>query len=106
LAGFARQLLFFRGRYHKFFQRHTVNLSDKRFQSLKGLIPAGKKHMERMAGRVAETVNDQLQDLFRFPVGLGPLKSQIGRDGDKLLGRHNNSALSKGARPPFLPAPI
>jgi hypothetical protein len=56
LAGLSRQFLSFHGRYHKFFQRHTVNLSDKAFQYLKGLFQADKKNMERMEERVAVSV--------------------------------------------------
>ena len=94
LAGLSRQFLSFHGRYHKFFQRHTVNLSDKAFQYLKGLFQADKKNMERMEERVAETVYDPLQYfLSDSQWDWRPLNNQIARDGDRLLGGHNDSAL-------------
>jgi hypothetical protein len=61
LAGLVRQLLSFHRRYHMFFQRHTVSLSEKAFQHLKGLFQADKKNMERMEERVVETEYDSLQ---------------------------------------------
>jgi hypothetical protein len=44
LTDIARQLASFHERYHLFFKRHTVSLSDKAFQYLKGLFQAEKKH--------------------------------------------------------------
>lgn len=44
LTDIARQLASFHERYHHFFKRHTVSLSDKAFQYLKGLFQAEKKH--------------------------------------------------------------
>jgi SRSO17 transposase len=94
LAGLTRHFLSFHERYHKFFQRHTVNISDKAFQYLKGLFQADKKNMERMEEKVAETVYDPLQYfLSDSKWDWRPLNSQIGRDSDKLLGGHNDSAL-------------
>jgi SRSO17 transposase len=94
LAGLTRHFLSFHERYHKFFHRHTVNISDKAFQYLKGLFQADKKNMERMEEKVAETVYDPLQYfLSDSKWDWRPLNSQIGRDSDKLLGGHNDSAL-------------
>jgi SRSO17 transposase len=94
LAGLARQLLSFHGRYHKYFQRHTVSLSEKAFQYLKGLFQADKKNMERMEERVVEAEYDPLQYfLSDSNWEWRPVNEQIARDSDKLLGGHDDSAL-------------
>ena len=108
LAGLSRQLLSFHGRYHKFFQRHTVNLSEKAFQYLKGLFQADKKNMERMEERVADPLQYFLSD---SQWDWRPLNNQITKDGDRLLGGHNDSALiideaglpKKGKKPVGVP---
>jgi hypothetical protein len=75
LAGLARQLLSFHRRYHKFFLRHTISLSEKAFDYLKGLFQADKQNMERKGERVVETEYDSLQYFsFRFQLGLAPGK--------------------------------
>lgn len=38
LTDIAKQLVSFHERYHRFFKRHTVSLSGKAFQYLKGLF--------------------------------------------------------------------
>lgn len=94
LAGIARHLLSFHGRYHKLFQRHTVSLSDKAFQYLKGLFQADKKNMERMEERVVETVYDPLQYfLSDSDWDWRPVNEQVARDCDKMLGGYDDSAL-------------
>jgi len=94
LAGLARQFLSFHDRYHQFFQRHNANLSDKALQYLKGLFQADKKNMERMEERVPGTEYDPLQYfLSDSRWEWEPLNSQIAKDGDKLLGGHDDSAL-------------
>jgi len=91
LAGLSRQFLSFHGRYHKFFQRHTVNLSEKAFQYLKGLFQADKKNMERMEERVAETVYDPLQYfLSDSQWDWRPLNNQIAKDGDRASCKMNS----------------
>jgi hypothetical protein len=74
LVGLSREFFSFHKLYHKYFQRHTVNIADKVLQYLKGLFQAGKKNMERMEKRVAETVYDPLHVHFRFKVGLVPFE--------------------------------
>jgi len=94
LAGLARQLLSFRGRYNKLFQRHTVSLSEKAFQYLKGSFQADKKNMERMEERVVEMEYDPLQYfLSDSNWDKRPVNGQIARDSDKLLGGYDESAL-------------
>lgn len=94
VAGIARHLLSFHGRYHRLFQRHTVSLSDKAFQYLKGLFQADKKNMERMEERVIETVYGPLQYfLSDYNWGWHPVNDQIARDCDKMLGGYDDSAL-------------
>jgi SRSO17 transposase len=85
--------LSFHDRYHKYFQRYTVNLADKSFQYLKVLFQADKKNMERMEERVPETEYDPLQYfLSDSKWDWRPLNSQIARDGDRLLGGHADSS--------------
>ena len=94
MAGLARQLMSTHGRYNKYFQRHTVNLSDKAWQYLKGLFQADRKNMERMEEKVVESDYDSLQYfLSDSNWDWRPVNEQIARDGDKLLGGHDDSAL-------------
>jgi SRSO17 transposase len=94
LAGLSRQFLSFHERYHKFFQRHTVNLTDRAEQYLKGLFQADKKNMERMEERVVGTQYDPLQYfLSDSNWDWRPLNDQTARDGDRLLGGRDDSAL-------------
>jgi len=90
----AKQLSSFHKRYHAFFQRHTVNASEKAFQYLKGLFQAGKKNIERIEERVPETQYDPLQYfLSDADWDWNPVNDQIANDADKLLGGKENSAL-------------
>lgn len=94
MAGIARQLVSCHGRYHSFFQRHTVNLSDKALQYLKGLFQADKKNIERMEERVPGTKYDPLQYfLSDADWDWHPVNDQIARDADILLGGKEDSAL-------------
>lgn len=94
MTGVARQLVSCHGRYHKYFQRHTVNIAGRAFQYLKGLFQADKKNLERIEERVPETKYDPLQyflsDADRDWL---PINDQIAADADKLLGGHRDSAL-------------
>ena len=94
LAGLARQLLFFNGKYHLLFKRHTSNLADRAFQYLKGLFQADKKNMERMEEKIPDVEYDPLQ-YFISDSGWAyrPVNDQIAKDADKLLGGHYDSAL-------------
>lgn len=90
----ARQLVSFHDSYRTFFQRHTVNLSDKALQYLKGLFQADKKNMERMEEKVVETIYDPLQHfLSDSNWDWHPVNNQISQDADRLLGGQLNSAL-------------
>lgn len=94
LTGVARQLASCHGRYHKYFQRHTVNISNKAFQYLKGLFQADKKNLERIEERVPETKYDPLQYfLSDADWDWRPLNDQIAVDADKLLGGRKDTAL-------------
>lgn len=94
LAGLSRQLLSFHERYHKYFQRHTVNLKGRALQYLKGLFQADKKNMERMEERVPETEYDPLQYFISdSDWEYRPLNDQVARDVDRKLGGHSDSAI-------------
>ncbi len=84
----ARQLVSFHDRYYKYFQRHTVNISDKALQYLKGLFQADKKNLERIEERVPEASYDSLQYfLSDADWNWRPINDQIAIDADKLFGR-------------------
>jgi SRSO17 transposase len=84
----------FHGRYHQYFQSHTVNIADKAFQYLKGLFQADKKNLERIEERVPGTKYDPLQYfLSDADWDWKPVNDQIAVDVDKLLGGHGDSAL-------------
>ncbi len=90
----ARQLVSFHDRYYKYFQRHTVNISDKALQYLKGLFQADKKNLERIEERVPEASYDSLQYfLSDADWDWRPINDQIAIDADKLLGGQRDSAL-------------
>lgn len=94
MAGLSRQFSSFYDRYHKYFQRHTVNIADKAQQYLKGLFQADKKNMERMEERVPETEYDPLQYfLSDSDWACEPLNDQVAKDCDRLLGGDKDSAL-------------
>lgn len=94
LAGLARQLLSFHGSYRQYFQRHTVNISDKAYQYVKGLFQAGKKNMERMEEKVPGVQYDPLQHfLSDADWDWRPVTDKLARDADKLLGGFDDSAL-------------
>ena len=94
MTGVARQLVSCHGRYHKYFQRHTVNIAGRAFQYLKGLFQADKKNLERIEERVPETKYDPLQYfLSDADWDWLPINDQIAADADKLLGGHRDSAL-------------
>lgn len=50
LTSTTRQFLSFHGRYHKSFQRHTLNIPDRACQYLKGLFPGRQKEYEANGG--------------------------------------------------------
>jgi len=94
LTGLARQLLSFSGSYRQFFQRHTVNISDKAFQYLKGLFQAEKKNMERMEEKIPGAQYDPLQYfLSDADWDWKPVTDKVAQDADKLLGGFDDSAL-------------
>ena len=94
LTSAARQLASYHGRYHQYFQRHTINIADKAFQYLKGLFQADKKNLERIEERVPEVKYDPLQYfLSDADWSWQPINDQIAADADKLLGGHGDSAL-------------
>ena len=94
MTGVARQLVSFHERYHKYFQRHTVNIADRAFQYLKGLFQADKKNLERIEERIPETSYDPLQYfLSDADWDWYPIHDQIAADADSLLGGHGDSAL-------------
>jgi SRSO17 transposase len=94
LAGLARQLLSFNGKYHLLFKRHTSNLADRAFHYLKGLFQADKKNMERMEEKIPDAKYDPLQYFISdSDWAYRPVNNQIALDADKLLGGHYDSAL-------------
>ncbi|MEA3468849.1 MAG: transposase [Thermodesulfobacteriota bacterium] len=94
MTGATRQLASCHGRYHQYFQRHTVSIAGRAFQYLKGLFQADKKNLERIEKRVPEVSYDPLQYfLSDADWDWRPINDQIAADADKLLGGHGDSAL-------------